>query len=160
MVKSLPAMWETWVQSLGQEDPLEKEITTHSSVLAWKILWTEEPCRLQSMGLQRVRQDWATSLSFLFFTPALEAWSFSHWTTREVSLVVWWMVRVLERKDIEDKWQRVWGWDIWKDLSVDRVEGYCALGECSPKDCANLRIHSEDIQLRGTQLTKALAAAL
>ena len=54
MVKRLPAMWETQVQSLGWEDPLEKEMATHSSTLAWKIPWTEEPGRLQSMGLQRV----------------------------------------------------------------------------------------------------------
>ena len=57
MVKNLPAMQETqetWVRSLGQEDPLEKEMATHSSILAWKILWTEEPGGLQSMGLQRV----------------------------------------------------------------------------------------------------------
>ena len=52
-VKRLPAMWETWVQSLGQEDPLEKETATHSSTLAWKIPWMEEPGGLQSMGLQR-----------------------------------------------------------------------------------------------------------
>ena len=57
MVKSLPAMWEIQVQSLGQEDPLEKEMATHSSIVAWKIPWMEEPGRLQSMGLQRVRQD-------------------------------------------------------------------------------------------------------
>ena len=62
-VKHLPAMQETWVQSLGQEDPLEKEMATHSSSLAWKIPWTEEPGRLQSMGSQRVGHDWATSLS-------------------------------------------------------------------------------------------------
>ena len=54
-VKHLPAVWETWVRSLGWEDPLEKEMATHSSTLAWKILWTEEPGRLQSMGSQRVR---------------------------------------------------------------------------------------------------------
>ena len=53
-LKRLPAMWETWVQSLGQEDPLEREMTTHSSILAWRIPWTEEPGRLQSMELQRV----------------------------------------------------------------------------------------------------------
>ena len=63
MVKHLPAMWETWVWSLGQEDPLEEGMATHSSTLAWKIPWTEEPGRLQSMGSQRVRDDWATSLS-------------------------------------------------------------------------------------------------
>ena len=63
MVKHLPAMQETWVQSLGWEDPLEKETATHSSTLAWKIPWTEEPSRLQSMGSQRVGYDQATSLS-------------------------------------------------------------------------------------------------
>ena len=54
MVKCLPAMRETWVQSLGQEDPLEKKMATHSSTLAWKIPWMDEPRRLQSIGLQRV----------------------------------------------------------------------------------------------------------
>ena len=49
MVRSLPAVWETWVQSLGWEDPLEKEMATHSSILAWKIPWMEEPGRLQSI---------------------------------------------------------------------------------------------------------------
>ena len=57
MVKRLPAIWETWVQSLSQENPLEKEMATHSSTLAWKILRTEEPGSLQSMGLQRVGCD-------------------------------------------------------------------------------------------------------
>ena len=56
-VKCLPAMWETWVQSLGQEDLLEKEKAIHSSTLAWKIPWTDKPGRLQSIGLQRVRHD-------------------------------------------------------------------------------------------------------
>ena len=55
MVKNLPAMQETRVQSLGQNDPLEKEMPTHSSILAWRIPWTEEPGELQSMGLQRIR---------------------------------------------------------------------------------------------------------
>ena len=57
MVKRLPAIWETWVGSLCQEDPLEKEMATHSSTLAWKIPWMEEPGRLQSMGSQRVGHD-------------------------------------------------------------------------------------------------------
>ena len=57
MVKHLPTMQEAWVQSLGQEDLVEKEMTTHSSILAWKILWTEEPGRLQSTGLQRVKHE-------------------------------------------------------------------------------------------------------
>ena len=63
IVKRLPTMWETWVQSLGREDLLEKEMATHSSILAWKIPWTEESGGLQSMGLQRVGHDWATSPS-------------------------------------------------------------------------------------------------
>ena len=54
-VKNPPAMWETWVRSLGQEDPLEKEMATHSSMLAWEIPWTEEPGELQSTGLQKSR---------------------------------------------------------------------------------------------------------
>ena len=60
MVKNQPAMWETRVQSLDQEDPLEKEMATHSSILAWRISWTEEPGGLQSMGSQRVRHALAT----------------------------------------------------------------------------------------------------
>ena len=57
MVKNLSAMWETQVRSLGQEDPLEKDMATHSSILAWRIPWTEEPSGLQSKGLQRVGHD-------------------------------------------------------------------------------------------------------
>ena len=53
MIKNLPAMQETWVQSLGQEYPLEEGMATHSSTLSWRIPWTEEPGRLQSMGLKR-----------------------------------------------------------------------------------------------------------
>ena len=57
MVKNPPAMQETWVLSLGWEEPQEKEVTTHSSILAWRIPWTEEPARLQSTGSQRVGHD-------------------------------------------------------------------------------------------------------
>ena len=63
MVKHLPTMWEIWFQSLGRKHPLEKEMATNSTILAWKIPWTEEPGRLQSMGSQRVGHDWVTSLS-------------------------------------------------------------------------------------------------
>ena len=56
-LKHLAAMWETWVRSLGQDDPLEKEMATHSSILAWRIPWTEEPGGLQSMVSQRVGHD-------------------------------------------------------------------------------------------------------
>ena len=68
IVKSLSAMWENQVWSLGWEDPLEKEMATHSWTLAWKIPWTEEPGRLQSMGSLKVRHGWATSL-----------FTFMHW---------------------------------------------------------------------------------
>ena len=70
---SLPTMWETWVQSLGREGLLEKEMTTHSRILAWKIPWTEEPGRLQSMGLQRVGHNWATSLHNTMRNPKTDA---------------------------------------------------------------------------------------
>ena len=83
-LKHLPAMQETRVRSLGQEDPLEKKMTTYSSILAWEIPWTEEPGGLQSTRLQRVGHDWATSLSlslsvrpipFLSFIVSLFAWN-------------------------------------------------------------------------------------
>ena len=64
-LKRLPPMWETRVLSLGWEDPLEKEMVTHSSILAWRIPWMEKPGRLQSMGSQRVGHDWVTSLHFM-----------------------------------------------------------------------------------------------
>ena len=63
MVKHLSTMWETQVWCLGWEDALEKEMAIHSRTIAWKIPWTEEPGRLQSMGSQRVGHDWATSLT-------------------------------------------------------------------------------------------------
>ena len=64
-IKHLPAMQETWVESLGWEDPLVKEMATHSSILAWRIPWTEEPGGLQSTGLQRVGHDLETFPSLL-----------------------------------------------------------------------------------------------
>ena len=73
MAKNLPAMQEIWVQSLGQEDPLEKGMATHSSILAWRIPWTKEPGRLQSKVLQRVRHknrdhfQWVWSYPFQFY---------------------------------------------------------------------------------------------
>jgi len=66
-LKDLPAMWEIWVWSLVWEDPLEKGMATHSSILAWRIPQTEEPGRLQSIGSQRVRHDWVTfTFTFTF----------------------------------------------------------------------------------------------
>ena len=75
VVKNLPAnagdAWyaDMWVQSLSQEDPLEEEMATHSNILAWKIPWTEEPGGLQSLGLQRVRHDWACMYVMSFLVP-------------------------------------------------------------------------------------------
>ena len=83
MVKPLSTMRETQVQSLGREDPLEKEMAIHSSTIAWKIPRTEEPGRLQSMGSQRVGHNWATSLSlsaflsfYLGLKNSLKLWTF------------------------------------------------------------------------------------
>ena len=64
-LKRLPPMWETRVLSLGREDPLEKEMVTHSSVLAWKIPWTKKPGRLQAMGLQRVGHDFTFTFTVM-----------------------------------------------------------------------------------------------
>ena len=61
MTQNLPAIQETWIGSLGWEDPLEKEMATHSNNLAWRISWTEEPDGLLSMGLQRVGHNWVTN---------------------------------------------------------------------------------------------------
>ena len=72
-VKNLPALWEKWVQPLGWEDPLQKGMATHFSILAWRIPRTEEPGNLQSMGSQRVRHDWVANP----FISLLEPWYFS-----------------------------------------------------------------------------------
>ena len=73
-VKRLPALWETWVRSLGRGDSLEKEMAIHFSILAWRIPWTEEPGRLQSRGSQRVRHNWTTSLSFFLSCLSRVSW--------------------------------------------------------------------------------------
>ena len=92
MVKNLPMMQETWVWSLGQEDPLEKGMATHSCILAWRIPWTEEPGGLQSMGSQRIRYDWVTNTSlqnlyvFLRFT---DLWFFVDNLCDEKSLFIY-----------------------------------------------------------------------
>ena len=71
MVKNLPARQETQIRSQGQEDPLEKGVAAHSSILAWRIPWTEEPDGLQFMGLQRVGFHWATNIFKAYF---MEDW--------------------------------------------------------------------------------------
>ena len=90
--KHLPPMWETRAQLLGQEDPLEKEMAIHSSILAWRIPWTEKPSRLQSMGSQRVGHDWATSLSFTFLFYTIGSYLIQHtiikyWWNKELHVI-------------------------------------------------------------------------
>ena len=79
-LKHLPGMWETRVRSLDREDPVEKAMAPHSSTLAWRIPWREEPGRLQSMGSQRVGHDWATSLSLTFFEDFLYFYFWLLWS--------------------------------------------------------------------------------
>ena len=75
MVKNLPAMWETQVWTLDWEDPLEKGMATHSSILAWRIPWIEEPGGLQSVGLQRVAYNWeSNTFTFALVTTGSEEW--------------------------------------------------------------------------------------
>ena len=90
-VKCLPALRDTQVRSLVWEDPLEKEMATHSSILAWRIPWTEEPGRLQSMGSQRVRHEWATSLSFFSFSLSLNSYvAMDKWHSNIHPIVLMW----------------------------------------------------------------------
>ena len=102
MVKRLPAMQETWVQSLGRENPLEKEMATHSSIVAWKIPWTEKPGSLQSMGSQRVGHDWATSLSVYL---CILGSSFIHIISADSDEFLLWQeyTEELYKKDLQDQ---------------------------------------------------------
>ena len=114
-VKNLPAVRETGVQSLAQKDPLEKGMATHSSILAWRISWTEEPCGLQSMGSQRVGHDWMTNTSISPVT-AGEAYQFC-----KPSRVLWaycWASKVLcvYSKCIHGEWVKN-TWVVWFHVS-------------------------------------------
>jgi len=94
MIKNLSATWETWVWSLGWEDPLEKGMATHSSILAWRIPWTEEPGGLQSMGSQRAGHDWSdlvrSTHNFEFFMSHLKN-SILRKANARTSLAVQWL---------------------------------------------------------------------
>ena len=89
MVKNLPVMRETWVQSLCEEDPQEKGMVTHSSILAWRIPWTEEPGGLQSMGSQGVRHNWANN-TFTIFPLLIQALGWK-----------WWKIQTLGASNLE-----------------------------------------------------------
>ena len=131
MVKNLPSMQETWVRSLGWEDALEKGMTMHSSILAWRIPWTEEPGGLQSMGLHRVRHDWKTNTGLSHVT-ALE--QCGYW------LLVFLLVSVASVVPLRS-WRRIkvqWDWvlinDTWTELSYE-VVSYWGSGFTPPLPC-------------------------
>ena len=99
-IRWLPTMPETWVRSQGEEDPLEKEMATLSSTLTWKIPWTEERGRLQSMGSQRAGHNWASSLTFTLYCV-----SYKEYKLRRVYCVRW-----------RRKWQPTPAWRIpWRE---------------------------------------------
>ena len=105
-IKRLPAMRETGVRFLGRKDPLEKEMATHASTLPWKIPWTEEPDRLQSIGSQRVRHDWATSLSLF---------TFMHWRRQ------WQPTAVFLPRESQG-WESLVGCRLWGCTESDTTE--------------------------------------
>ena len=90
MVKNSPALQETRVWSLDREDPPEKGMVTHSSILAWRISWTEEASRLQSMGLQRVGHDWATN-TYVFHNPDSSVFSLFYSYPSDSAVILTWM---------------------------------------------------------------------
>ena len=89
MVKNLPAMPESWVQFLSQADPLEKEMATHSSTLAWRIPWREEPGGLQFKGSQRVKQNWETNTHNAGLRWWDVRWAGGNFTGKQYSVVTW-----------------------------------------------------------------------
>ena len=119
-VKHLSTMWETWVQFLGREDPLEKEMAIHSSTIAWKIPWTEEPGRLQSMGSQSVRHDWTTSLHITTWKKSGEF--FMHYllylTCKLFSSLC------LTKKGKKEKESRDWKQEIWEGLLLEWLKKF------------------------------------
>ena len=92
VVRNPPAMQETWVQSLGWEDPLEKEMATHSSTLAWEIPWREEPGGLQSMGSHRVGHDWGTACTHTHLVLECIRVSASHLPCSSLTVTLHWKV--------------------------------------------------------------------
>ena len=120
MVKNLPTVQETWVQSPGWEDPLEKRMATHSSTFAWRIPWTEEPGGLQSMGLQRVRHDWVT---FTFREESKEIpWHFQLHVDR-AALAHRQSLRQPKEGAVGSQTNTQWsGWN-WRKGSVQRSHG-------------------------------------
>ena len=153
MIKNLPAIQKTWVQSLGQQDPLEKGMATHSSIIAQRIAWTEEPGGPQSTGLQRVRHDWmtntCTSLHICCICNIHLLYPFVCWWTLTLFLKSWlqwitlqgtWGCRYLSKTLISFLW---WAY-VWSHLQPTPVflpgefHGQRSLENYSPWDCKEL----------------------
>ena len=130
-LRTMPTMWETRVQSLGREDLLEKEMATHSTTLVWKIPWTVEPGRLQSMGSQRVRHDWATSpvirnyygfdfflfFSFFYHAPANTFIPRLNWISySQHSIFIFWL---WWRNGLYNKRKRKWSGKIKEEIQYE-----------------------------------------
>ena len=112
-VKRLPTMRETWVQSLGGEDLLEKEMATHSSILAWKIPWMEEPGRLQSMGSQRVGHDFTFCPTFGGIFPKSKFQHMSSpWDISSHELELRWLLLFLNKRYLISKYK------TWKEKTL------------------------------------------
>ena len=132
-------MQETWVRSLVREDPMEKEVATHSSILAWKIPWMEKPGRLQSMGLQWVGHDWATT-------------TFSMWTLGfgffSLNIVLWGFIQVVECIKSLFLFTAEWYSMMWvfhgffSHLSSERHSSYFQFGAIMNKTYLNIHIKS------------------
>ena len=106
MVNNSLAIQETWVWSLDQEDALENGMATHSSILAWRITWTEESGRVQFMGLQRVRCGWATNTFFTFFL-SINAWLWN----RCLQTVARYLLKLIT-------WNSMISWRFWKNINT------------------------------------------
>ena len=143
-------MWERQIWSLGWEDLLEEKMATHSSILAWKIPWTEDPGRLQSTGLQRVGHDWATSL---------------HFTSSQVALVVKKKKPTCQyrrhRRGRFDPWvgKIPWRrkWQLTPIFLPGESHGQKSLAGCSPWDCIELdttEVSKQQQQQQQQQMTE------
>ena len=136
-LSTLPTVWKTWVRSLGCEDPLKKAMATHPSILAWIIPWTEEPGRLQSMGSQRVRHDWATLLFFVQVTELLTEKIPSALPLPWSKLSVRFMLSVLQNPgEVSFYW---WYKNSYRIMCIAFYEWiYCCSGCLATKSCPAL----------------------
>ena len=149
-VKNLPAMQDTQVQSLDQEDPLEKGMATHSSILAWRISWTEEPGGLQSMASQTIGHDWTTNTFFLFTVVFIMPLSpQTSYIEQKLHLQMWWQkdcikkcknlpsarllprIQVMLKKQWMNEWMNEWTLFAWHMKCTPEKPETRLLGFCS-----------------------------